>query len=321
MAAGIAWVLNLDADLELAAPRGYSPKKSVLAAMQPMVARLASVLLGPNDTLVDATSMNARGLAGRAFCPTPRALKMLLHAGATPEPHPPLNVLRQVNSRAFASAMGATLPSGAFVTSLEEALAMLRSSPAVGKGWRIKRAFGMTGRRQRVSAPSPPSLVERGGPGWGGDIAFIRAGLAEGGVQIEPDVPIVNEYSIHGMLGQDGGCTFGAMVEQHCDARGRWLGTERIANPTAAERAIATRLTEEAAHVASALSRAHYFGPFGVDAYTYRDHAGALHLQPRSEINARYTMGFAMGFACDGQGATLTAPSSTTKCGHGGVRT
>jgi hypothetical protein len=39
-----------------------------------------------------------------------------------------------------------------------------------------------------------------------------------------------------------------------------------------------------------------YFGPFGVDAYTYRARDGRLGLQPRSEINARYSMGFAAGF-------------------------
>ncbi len=52
----------------------------------------------------------------------------------------------------------------------------------------------------------------------------------------------------------------------------------------------------EARLVADALSRAGYFGPFGVDAYRYRDREQQLRLQPRSEINARYTMGFAVGW-------------------------
>ena len=40
-----------------------------------------------------------------------------------------------------------------------------------------------------------------------------------------------------------------------------------------------------------------YFGPFGVDAYTYRDRLARATcdlLQPRSEVNARYSMGFAL---------------------------
>ena len=48
--------------------------------------------------------------------------------------------------------------------------------------------------------------------------------------------------------------------------------------------------------MAGALLPAGYFGPFGVDAYTYRGRAGASVFQPRSEINARYSMGFAAGW-------------------------
>jgi hypothetical protein len=48
--------------------------------------------------------------------------------------------------------------------------------------------------------------------------------------------------------------------------------------------------------VGRALFAAAYFGPFGVDGFVYRDHDGGLRLQPRSEINARYSMGFAIGF-------------------------
>ena len=55
-------------------------------------------------------------------------------------------------------------------------------------------------------------------------------------------------------------------------------------------------LTTELARVAGALCAAGYFGPFGLDAYTYRGGDGIVCLQPRSEINARYSMGFALGF-------------------------
>ena len=78
-----AWVLNLDADLELAAAQAYTPKRTVREAMQPFVALLASSLLAPEDVLVDESSepLSARGLVGRAFCPTPRALAVLRRAG------------------------------------------------------------------------------------------------------------------------------------------------------------------------------------------------------------------------------------------------
>ena len=55
----------------------------------------------------------------------------------------------------------------------------------------------------------------------------------------------------------------------------------------------ARALRREVERVGAALHEAGYFGPFGVDAFTWRDRAGALRLQPRSEVNARWSMGFA----------------------------
>jgi hypothetical protein len=280
-----AWVLNLDADVELAHPQGYTPRSAVRAATAHFAPVLARSLLGPHDVLVDESSMEGvgRGLTGRAFCPTPRALAILRRAGAEPERAPSLDVLRLVNSRAFASSLGPTLPGGSFVTGAEEADAVLRCAPPVGTSWRVKRAFGMAGRGQRIIGSPTPA-----------DRAFIRAGIGEGGVQIEPNVPIAKEYAIHGMLAEDGSFRLGNVVEQHCDARGVWLSTEPLAASND-ELAIRGQLADEGGRVAAALARAGYFGPFGIDAFSYRDRANALRFQPRSEINARYSMGFAIG--------------------------
>lgn len=288
----LAWVLNLDADLELAAcGLPYTAKRSVREAMAPWRALLAASLLGPDDVLVDEASPEgaARGLAGRAFCPTPGAVAALLRAGAEPEPHPDVSVLRLVNSRAFASSLGQTLPGAAFVKDVAAARAKLAEAPPVGAGWRVKRNFGMTGRGQRVVlAPTEA------------DLAFVRAGEDEGGVQIEPNVTIVAEYALHGLLSASGALELGAPVRQRCDARGAWVATEPLLDPTDDDRDLVTALVAEASSVASALSAAGYFGPFGVDAYTYRTYRGAspdrLERQLRGEINARYSMGFAVGF-------------------------
>lgn len=285
----VAWVLNLDADVELGAGRAYAPTAPVRRAMEPHVARLAASLLAPGDLLVDDDSSPgiARGLPGRAFCPTPRALALLRRAGAEPEPHPAADVLRRVNSRAFAAALGATLPGAAFVTELAAFEATLAREPEVGDAWRVKYAFGMTGRNQRVLAP---------GQALGADLQFVERGLAQAGVQIEPNVPIDTEYAIHGFLSHAGALRLGVLVRQRCDARGAWLATERVDTRDVAMSEVAPSLLHEAEHVASALGAAGYFGPFGIDAFTYRDRQGALHLQPRSEINARYSMGFPVGF-------------------------
>lgn len=280
----IAWVLNLDADLELGARGRYAPTRSVLAAMRPHVERLARALLADGDALVDDASAadSARGLPGRAFCPTPRALSLLRHAGAIPEPHPPLEVLRRVNGRAFCASLGPTLPGAAFVEDLEVARAMLASPPPIAYAWRIKPAFGMSGRGQRVLAP-------------GDDLGFLGGLLARGGVMIEPNVAIETEWARHGMLAVDGAATFGALVRQRCDPHGQWVATERVVD---APPDVAAAIDDEVRRVAGALHAAGYFGPFGVDAFTYRD-GPTVRLQPRSEINARYSMGFAVGFGLE----------------------
>ena len=295
MAARFAWFLNLDADLELGAGGRYEPTKQVRAAMRPHAASLAASLLGPADVLVDESSPpgSARGLTGRAFCPTPRALAVLRRAGADPEPHPSLDVLRRVNSRAFAAALGPTLPGGAFVTDLATARAMLEAEPPVGGAWRIKYPFGMAGRNQRVV---PPGSLERE------DIAFVERGVERGGVQIEPNVAIEDEYALHGLVEPGGSLRLGRLVRQRCDAGGRWLSTARLEPAREALGDLPARISREARDVARALFEAGYFGPFGIDAYTYRDRAGERRLQPRSEINARYSMGFGIGFGGGGAG-------------------
>lgn len=287
----VAWVLNLDADLELAAiatsgaAATYTPKRSVLEAMRSFVPVVARSLLAPDDVLVgeDAAPLCANGLQGRAFSPTPRALRLLRRAGAEPEPHPSIAVLCRVSSRAFSSSLGTTLPDAGFVCELEAARVKLEKPPSIGDAWRVKRAFGMTGRGHRVIAAGPVGEA---------DLAFVAASMREGGAQIEPNVAIVDEYAIHGMLAESGALRLGAVVRQRCDERGAWLATECVASPPA----VAGGLSEEATRAGRALAEAGYFGPFGIDAYTYRDRDGTIRFQPRSEINARYTMGFAIGF-------------------------
>ncbi|MEO8876080.1 MAG: ATP-grasp domain-containing protein [Polyangiaceae bacterium] len=289
-----AWILNLDADVELAAiasgvagaRTGYAPKKGVMEAMRLFAPKLAARLLDPQiDLVIDEHSplLVARGLIGRAFCPTPRALRLLIRAGAELEPQPDCDVLVRVNSRAFCSSLGTTLEGAAFVTTEEEARARLATSPpeAVAKRWRVKRNFGMTGRGQRIVESACMS---------DSDFAFVRAGLSEGGVQIEPDVKILSELAIHGVLAANGAFVLGPVVQQHCDARGAWMSSEPLSPRDAPAEMVA-----EAERVAAALCAEKYFGPFGVDAFAYQvgEAGGKIALQPRSEINARFTMGFA----------------------------
>jgi len=285
MAARTAWVLNLDADLELGKGKTYTPTRAVLGAMRTFVPVVAAALLGPDDLLLadDAAPGSARGFTGRAFCPTVRALGLLRRAGADPAPHPSFEVLRAVNSRAFSASLGPTLPHAHFVTDEERAHAILATAPRPFTAWRLKRAFGMNGRAQRIVEPGGASAADR---------TFVTAAIAEGGLQIEPQVTIVREYAMHGLLAADGSLRTGDLVEQRCDPQGAWLSSEPVDEPS-----VRWALHEEIAQVARALAAAGYFGPFGVDAFSYREPgASELRLQRRSEINARYSMGFAAGF-------------------------
>jgi hypothetical protein len=271
-----AWVLNLDADLELAHPEGsYSPSNAVKKAMSRSMDALRMTLLGPEDIVIDDQAGSAKDFIGRAWCPTHRALAIMKRAGATPEPHPSQEILRKVNARSFCASLGQTLPGAMFAKSVEEAIAKLRSPGA----WRVKRNFGMAGRGHRKI----DSLTED-------DITAVSAAIRdEGGVQIEPNLVIERELGQHALLHEDGRYEKGALVVQECDAHGQWIRTsvgheDDWAHAAAIERELNT--------VASALHSAGYFGPFGIDAFVHQNG-----FQPRSEINARYSMGFAVGFA------------------------
>jgi hypothetical protein len=271
----LAWVLNLDADLELAEDKPYTPTANVFRAVEESLPR-ARTLLDPADVLIE--DPRARGRIGRAFCPTRRAVAALIAGGAVPEPHPSHEILRRVNDRGFCASLGQTL-GGVFVRSLDDALRVLECTPPFGDGWRVKRAFGMAGRGQWK--------IPAGGPRTAADHAFLRA--AAEGLQIEPNVPIDRELALHGIVSERGDLRLGRLVEQVCDARGRWQSSH-LARDEVPE------IGAEAIRVAEALHRAGYFGPFGIDAFLYRTATG-LQLQPRSEINARYAMGFRVGFA------------------------
>jgi hypothetical protein len=279
-----AWVLNLDADLELAHGEGYTPSASVARNVSAFTERFRCSLVGEEDLVVDASTPEgaAVGLAGRAFCPTPRAIATLVRAGAEPEPYPAFDVLRRVGSRAFSATLGQTMPKSAFVTRLDEARELLRGDPAPGTGWRIKRAFGMAGRGHRVVDASPRDE----------DVAFLASFIEEGGAQFEPNVRVKDEWAQHGVVPLDGSVRLGALTRQRTDASGAWIASERAIDTP---RAIANAIEHEARLAARALANAGYFGPFGVDAFTYEDGARVL-LRARSEINARYSMGFSVGF-------------------------
>ncbi|AUX39963.1 hypothetical protein SOCE26_013580 [Sorangium cellulosum] len=298
-----AWILNFDADEELARPAGYTPRRAV-ADRAPELAGRVLALLRPGDVVLSPELPSPLvppappGIAfvGRAWCPTPRARRLLGRAGVTPAEAPPLDVLRRVNHRKFCADLGQTLPGACYVTTLAELDAAV-AEPTPSGHWLLKRPFGFAGRgRRRVArgalppdvrpwavaslAPAPASAGGPGGPG--------------GGLQVEPWVERRGDFSLHGHVARGGVVRLGAPCVQRCDAHGAYLGADR-AGEGELEGEERRRLVEAALAAGHALAGAGYFGPFGIDAFRWEDERGGLRWNPRCEINARYTMAWAIG--------------------------
>jgi hypothetical protein len=277
-----AWVLNLDAELELSRlDFEYVPRVKLLQQLE-LYGQGSRALLGPEDVLVEpGAALSERGFIGRAWCPTPLALSRLSAAGVTPEPHPQVQVLRRVNHRLFAHQAGGGLPLQRYFTERAPLEEVLRGAE---RPWLLKRPLAFAGRGQmRFYGPISDKQ-------W----SWLDVSLAQDGLLIEPLVTPTLEISLHGFVWQAGHCELGRVCVQRVTERGVFRGV-RLATPGELQPAESASLFEQAERVARLLHGVGYFGPFGIDAYRYQlgDERGFCSL---SEINARYTMGFAIGF-------------------------
>ena len=278
---GFAWVLNLDADFELTRA-GYTTSDKLRADLARNGAS-ARALLGPDDVEIAPTTGKRAGAGyiGRAFCPTPRALRQLIAAGAQPEPAPPLAVLRLVNHRHFAHTLAMGLPHQRYAATRPalDAILAIDQEP-----WLLKRPLTFAGRGQ-LRPSHPPTPKEN---------SWIDKSLRSDGLLVEPLVVPTCEVSLHGFIWRDGRHALGRICAQSVSPSGVYLrialATDNTLEPHERE-----AFTAAATRVATALHAAGYFGPFGIDGYRYTGAWGdgfcAL-----SEINARYTLGFAVGF-------------------------
>lgn len=279
-----AWILNLDAERELAMADGYNPNQRTTEQLKKYAPQLTS-LVGSSAVVLPSNQRSegsARGLRGFAWCPTPYALRRLRRAGALVPEAPSFACLQRVNGRRFCAELGQTLPSAHYHESLQSVLTTLEQTPTTR--WLFKREFGFVGRGQRRSRSPLDSTDEN----------WLEQSFRYGGLQVEPCVEIAQEYALHGFLAPDGNLRLGTICGQQVDGDHQWLRSFRLANG-ALRPAWQRELRLETERVAHALSAAGYFGPFGVDAFTYRQHDNSVCFNVRSEINARYSMGYAIG--------------------------
>jgi hypothetical protein len=293
-----AWVLNLDAEHELDAVRSYAPTLHLRALVEREHKRLLGTLVSPHDVVLTEDDFlrggpearRAEGLPGLAWLPTPRALARLRAAGAEPLRAPSIEVLRHVNARHFAASVREPLALSSFekhvVANIDAALSRL--AIAAEDGWLVRRTFGAAGRGRRRIAAGLPSTAER---------LWLEAGLRRGPLVIEPWVQVTREYTRSAWVHTNGDVVISHPCVQETTVHGAWTRTER-AERDEVTREDDARLEDAVAVAGSALARAGYFGPFGIDAYRHRSGSATV-LNPLSEINARFTMDWATAMTAE----------------------
>lgn len=274
-----AWLLNLDADDELARPVGYTPSDRTRANVAHFAESIVGLVLN-GDVVLTRSDQLARGCEGRAWSPTPSALRALASAGATLPRAPSLEVLRRVADRRFGLAILPRAFEAIVVSSRDEAEQAIASLASTTGDVALKRLFGFAGRGVR-RARLPLDATDK---------AFLDGALRrDGAIVMEPwRSDRRADFALHGFVDARGALTLGEPTIQLIDARAGWTSS-RIANATDLDAGGAHALRDAAERAAEALTNAGYFGPFGVDAFACD---AGLHA---SELNPRYTMAWAIG--------------------------
>lgn len=287
-----AWVLNLDAESELRALRcgaAYDEARMrVPVQALDAVGRLRSDahpygLLHAGDGIV-GESTAVQGVRGQAWSPTPSALRQLADAGALVPEGPSLESLIQANARETFASLD-PLPGSRICADLEAVDAILQSAaPARAPGaahaptWLLRASLTTAGRDRLVAGGKADQVLQ-----------FARRALASGPLHVEPFVDIVDEFALHGWLTRAGHLSRGEVLRQEVTS-GVWRSSH-----AATEADPLDKIVEAFERAADGLQRLGYYGPFGIDAFTWLDGAGALQFHGPSDVNARYTMSFALG--------------------------
>ena len=187
---------------------------------------------------------------------------------------------RRFNDRRFALELsrrfGCALPRATELGTLAELDAHLAAGPDAP--WVVKAPWSSAGRHRVFGANRTLAGEAR--------VAAERLIALAGAVTFEPWLERICDVAVCGVIGDE------VRVEPphaiHTDPRGgfRGIGLERPPLDAAEH----DQLIVTAERVAHALQEAGYRGPFGVDAFVYRER-DERRLHPLCEINARYTFG------------------------------
>jgi len=221
-------------------------------------------------------------------------------------PAPPLEIVRQVNSRLFSIALenewGVGLPGAGALYSLADLPAAFDRLPAGNSPWVIKSWFGMSGRERIMGRGANLSEAQTG---W-----LSRRLQRDGGVVFEPWVESVSEAGLQFDVPQNGTPVLVGIVPLLSTPHGGYEGS--LLEPRDSLRVEWKTAVETGLQAAARIQALGYFGPLGIDAMFY--HAGeTIACRPLQDINARWTMGrVALGCSrllCPGElGAWLRLP-------------
>ena len=195
------------------------------------------------------------------------------------------DVVARVHHRAFAlrvaEDLGCALPGARMVDVLAELDRLLREHGAP-TSWVLKAPFSASGRSRFIeregtllSDPKSRRTVEN---------LFER----HGSLLFEPWLDRVADWGCAALLDRSG-VRIVSVHGQTVDVKGQFAGIDpEAAGLPERDRA---RLEEVAMEAGSALGRAGYAGPFGIDAWHWRRPDGGIAFHPLGEINARMTFG------------------------------
>lgn len=276
----------LEAEAELAALRAGSDWRAVAQVPERVRAGAALALLGSEAARFEAHESPRPGrtaVPGFAWSPTPRALELLDAHGLRRPSAPGWEVLCAANARETFADLdrlpgGSTCHSLADVLSAVEAPAPRRSS-GKAPAWLLRSSLCAAGQDRLVVEGASDRVA-----------AFARSRIRSGPIDIAPMVEIVEEFAIHGHVAPDGAVRSAQAVRYPAIARPRTSQTAIEAAPPDVSSALRSALDR----VAEELVGLGYFGPVGIDAFTWRDADGAVKLRSVSEVNARYTLHFSV---------------------------
>lgn len=214
-------------------------------------------------------------------------------------------VVRQVNHRGFALTLsferGTALPGARTVgdvAELERHLAGGGARASRTGTWVVKAPYSAAG-RERLRLSRQSGCEATGGVPVGGTGAELdpdartrveRLLSRFGSLVFEPWVERVRDLACAGVVHRDRVQVF-PPHQLETDRAGVFRAATIDDGATGYPGPDADAVTGAARAAGAALAAAGYLGPFSVDAFAWRDPAGAVRLQPMSEINARLTFG------------------------------